>query len=170
MSQDRPGKEPDEEDVERAQRLSQGRRGRSRRNQSSQSSQTDQTEQAKQTDDSDEGASSSQMSQPAETEQTEQMEQTEEESVPAETPLKERTHATYYLLDALTEDVDIRLDELNLELKRDHGPEATLEKNRHWRPLLIDLGLEAVAEMDPDEVRERLDETDRLDDAPRSEE
>jgi len=145
MSGERPDPEPDEEARERGERIRDGRDRRSSRRRT-RTSQTDQT---------------------AQTEQTDQMEETSGGVDPSEVPLKDRNHDTYYLLEDLADELDFRLDEVNLDLQREYGADAKLEKNRHWRPLVLALGLDALEDMDAEDVREFLDDHDLLDDAPR---
>lgn len=160
MADDRPDPEPDEEDVERGSRIAGGRTGRSSRG----GGRSSQTEQTSQPEEMAEPPQTEEMSQSTDSAETDESSQTEQTS-PSEVPLKDRRHDTYYLLEDLAEQVDLRLDETNLKLRQEHGAEAKLEKNRHWRPLLLALGLDRVEEMDVDEIREYLDDHDLLDDA-----
>jgi hypothetical protein len=81
-----------------------------------------------------------------------------------ETPTRERKNVNMYLPEELIDELDLVFDELNLELKRDgHDP---MEKNRHYRALVLALGLEEVRDMEADDVREALQQDDRLDGLP----
>jgi hypothetical protein len=86
---------------------------------------------------------------------------------------------TVYLSDDVVADVEDVTGGLQGDFRREHGRQMKMNRDfypavfrsaLHGTSLREELGLDAVAEMDPDEVRERLDETDRLDDAPRAEE
>ena len=109
-------------------------------------------------------------------EQRPQAEQTTQEDVEDEaaqrtqreqaeqTPVTDRRHATFYL----AEDLHKRLDRGGKRVSLDYEMEfdAELGKNRYLRPLMLYLGLERLQEMDPEEIRNILDETGVLDDAP----
>lgn len=65
-----------------------------------------------------------------------------------ETALRDRPTQLLYLEEDFLEELELSFGELNLRFQREHGEE--LEKNRHWYPRLLALGLEQVGD-----VRER---------------
>lgn len=123
----------DDEYLERADRL-QSRRSRRQKGQASQAEQEKQEPQTEQD------------------KQTPQMEQA---------PVTSRTHSTYYIHDDLESKLERAWAELEFEYKANHSFEP--EKNRHFRPLLLHLGLEKLAEMELEEIDDVLDTTDYLD-------
>lgn len=72
--------------------------------------------------------------------------------------VKDRPSVLMYLPEDLRQEMDIRFDEVNAAAKREHG--RGVEKNRHWYPLIVSLGLETAGEMDDDELLTRLDESE----------
>ncbi|MFC6823484.1 HNH endonuclease [Halopelagius fulvigenes] len=68
-----------------------------------------------------------------------------------------------YLPTKLVNLMGVTFDEVNRPYKLEGTP---LQKNRHYRPLVLRLGLEALEEMDDDEIRDRLEDDDLLDDPP----
>ncbi|MGA9402985.1 MAG: hypothetical protein WBV42_19175 [Haladaptatus sp.] len=59
-----------------------------------------------------------------------------------------------YLPENQRSTLDFRYKELNLAYERAVGDE--LEKNRHFYPLVVQAGLEALDGVDGEEIRERL--------------
>lgn len=64
----------------------------------------------------------------------------------------------FFLPPDLRQEFDIVATELDTQRRRRNG--NRVEKIRHFDPLIITLGLEAVADADPDELEERLVELD----------
>ena len=89
---------------------------------------------------------------------------TPETSEASKTATRNRKNVNMYLPEALIDDVDLVRDELNLQLKR--AGEEPFEKNKHYRALVLALGVDALREMDADEARAALRNDDRLDDPP----
>lgn len=73
------------------------------------------------------------------------------------TSVKDEQTGTYmYLPDSLVSELAYQFKINSAEYERATGEE--FEKNRHWYPLLLSLGLEQVEEMDPKEMQSRLNE------------
>ncbi|QCC57379.1 hypothetical protein DVR14_01475 (plasmid) [Natrinema thermotolerans] len=84
---------------------------------------------------------------------------------PWQQPLKELENISFYVTEEFKEEgLGLTQDMVNVKYRQAFG--ETLEKNREFRPLLLELGMEAVQEMDAEEIRERFEESDRLTDAP----
>lgn len=75
--------------------------------------------------------------------------------------VRDRKNVNMYLPEVLIEEADFARDELNLKMKRAGMP--PLEKNRHFRPLLIARGLDSLSDSDLEEIAEELDSDPRLD-------
>lgn len=103
---------------------------------------------------------------PAENE-TEETDETSEPSKPSQpskpdkrregggTSVKDEQVGTYmYLPETLVEELGYQFKIQSAEFERATGTE--LEKNRHWYPLVVSLGLAAVEEMDPEELADHL--------------
>ncbi|WP_458187796.1 hypothetical protein [Haladaptatus sp. NG-WS-4] len=75
---------------------------------------------------------------------------------PAESEsVKDARVGTYmYLPEDQRSELNFRYKELNLTYERSFG--AELEKNRHFYPLVVQAGLEALDDLDAAELRERL--------------
>ena len=117
---------------DRADRLSQRRKGRSEEQQS--------------------GAEKPE--EPAEPEQQEQPEQQEKPQ-----SAKDLYQGTYmYLPEDLRQEFDLVASEVDTQRQRRNGKQV--EKIRHFEPLVVELGLEAIENMDDDELEERLAEFD----------
>ena len=78
-----------------------------------------------------------------------------------EEAVTERRHATFYLRDDLR--TELRRVRKQLELDFDMAYDYELEKNRHFRPLLLYLGAQQVKEMDATEIKNILGSTGVLD-------
>lgn len=79
----------------------------------------------------------------------------------SEDPLKQvGTELRMYLPDDLVNDLDYEFTGLYREIKHEHGKE--IEKNRHFYPLVVDLGLQTVADMDPDELLAELQDREMV--------
>lgn len=72
------------------------------------------------------------------------------------TSVKDRPSVLMYLPEDLRQEMDIRFDELNAAAKREFG--EGLEKNRHWYPIIISMGLEKAKEKSDTELLARLRE------------
>lgn len=73
----------------------------------------------------------------------------------ARSSVKDEQVGTYmYLPESLTEELAYQFKIQSAEYEREIG--TAIEKNRHWYPLLLSLGLEQVKEMDPEEMQSRL--------------
>ncbi|WP_423746429.1 hypothetical protein V5735_18470 (plasmid) [Haladaptatus sp. SPP-AMP-3] len=129
-------------DESRADRL---RRRRAQRDKPSAASES--TERA----DSVSGGETDVASDPSETDDgTDEADSTASESV------KETRVGTYmYLPEEQRSELNFRYKELNLAYERAVGEE--LEKNRHFYPLVVQAGLEALDGIDGEAIRERLD-------------
>jgi len=68
-----------------------------------------------------------------------------------------------YLPKNLSDDIDYHFAGAYREIQRQHDIE--IEKNRHWYPLVVELGLTNVSSMDPDEIVSELRERDMLNSA-----
>lgn len=97
----------------------------------------------------------------SQTPQREQEEQTPQTEQEPQTPVTERNHSTFYLRDDLNEEIRRVRKQLELDFDMEYGFE--IEKNRHFRPLLLYLGAQQVKDMDATEVKDVLDTTDVLD-------
>ena len=123
---------------DRADRLSQRRKGRS-------SDQPAETE---------EGEKPEQLAEPEEPEEPEQQEQQKESQ-----SIKDQYQGTYiYLPEDLRQEFDLVADEMDTARRRRTGKHV--EKIRHFEPLVVALGIEAIENMDDDELEERLAEFD----------
>lgn len=98
------------------------------------------------------------MAQTAENAKSSKPSKTEREETIADaagrTSVKDRPSVLMYLPGDLHTDLDVRFDELNARHKRKHG--EPLEKNRDYYPLIVELGLEKIAEMDDEDLLGRL--------------
>lgn len=76
-----------------------------------------------------------------------------------ETPIRELPTKLLYLEEDVKEELELAFDEVNLRYKRETGEE--LQENRHWWPVLLRLGYEAlgdVEDLDLEEFEELLEE------------
>ncbi|ODR81804.1 hypothetical protein BG842_01600 [Haladaptatus sp. W1] len=81
---------------------------------------------------------------------------TDEADSTASESVKETRVGTYmYLPEEQRSELNFRYKELNLAYERAVGEE--LEKNRHFYPLVVQAGLEALDGIDGEAIRERLD-------------
>ena len=84
---------------------------------------------------------------------------------PWQQPLKDLENVSFYVTEAFKEEaLGLTQDMVNVKYRQEFG--QTLEKNREFRPLLLELGMEAIQDMDAEEIRDRFEESDRLTDAP----
>ncbi|GAA0271391.1 MULTISPECIES: hypothetical protein [Halobacteriales] len=72
---------------------------------------------------------------------------------------KEWNVRSFYLDDGLDSNLTTAFKRLDLSLS-EADAEVNLKKTRHFYPLIVELGLERLAEMDVTEVTERLDDED----------
>jgi len=61
-----------------------------------------------------------------------------------------------YLPEELENEMEIAFDKTNVELRR--AGEDSLEKLMHWYPLVVQQGINAIGEMDVDEIQEHISE------------
>ncbi len=94
------------------------------------------------------------MSKTSKSDKPEQTEKTEENE---KTSVKERPSVLMYLPEEQHTELDIRFDEINAKYKREHG--ESLQKNRDYYPILIELAMEKTQEMDVDELLTRLNQS-----------
>lgn len=98
-------------------------------------------------------------SEPTETGETDKTDKPSEPSKSNESALsgvKDTQVGTYmYLPESLADDLGYQFKFASAEYERVHDQE--LEKNRHWYPLVVGLGLELLEEMGPHELHDELD-------------
>lgn len=140
------------------------KRGEALRGRLSQSSKTPETSEASETT---EAAETSKTTETPDSSEPSQASKTSNTTEPSETATRDRKNVNMYLPEELIDDAALAFDELNLDLRR-QGAEP-FEKNRHFRALVLALGIDAVREMNVDEARTALTEDDRLDDPPSGE-
>lgn len=113
----------------------------------------------------DETGGTEKTAKPDETAKTDDTEKTDEAATSQETDaadepkqsVKDVQKPTYmYLPHAVRRDLDRSYSMLKAEYEYEYG--ESFEKNRHFYPLVVALGLEAVEELDPGEVRARLED------------
>lgn len=68
------------------------------------------------------------------------------------------TNHSVYLPDELTSELGRRYKYLDLQLDEEFG--KSIQKTRHYYPLIVALGLERLEGLETKEVKERLDELD----------
>lgn len=81
-----------------------------------------------------------------------------EEGSPRRRPLnvkRDWNARSFYLPDGLVSELSTAFKRLDLELA-ESGSEMTLKKTRHYYPLVVELGLERIEEMDRDELQDRI--------------
>lgn len=95
--------------------------------------------------------------QPAEQEEQEEPEEPEQQM--ESQSIKDQYQGTYiYLPEDLRQEFDLIADEMDTARRRRTGKHV--EKIRHFEPLVVALGIEAIENMDDDELEERLAEYD----------
>lgn len=93
----------------------------------------------------------------ADEEKPEQLEKPEKQDKPESA--KDSYQGTYiYLPEDLRQEFDLVADEMHIQRQRRNG--KAVEKIRHFEPLIVALGLEAVESLDEDEIENRLSEFD----------
>lgn len=70
------------------------------------------------------------------------------------TSVKDRPSVLMYLPEEQHTELDIRFDEINAKYKREYG--ESLQKNRDYYPILIELAMKRTQEIDDDELLTRL--------------
>ncbi|GAA0241299.1 hypothetical protein ACFFQF_29730 [Haladaptatus pallidirubidus] len=102
---------------------------------------------------SDTGIESATSDEHVETSETDEPSNSSKPSKPMS--VKDTQVGTYmYLPENQRSELDFRYKELNLEYERSFGDE--LEKNRHFYPLVVQAGLDALDGMDGEEIRDLL--------------
>lgn len=91
------------------------------------------------------------------TSKSDKPEQTEKTNEKEKTSVKDLPSVLMYLPEEQHTELDIRFDELNAKYKREHG--ESLQKNRDYYPILIELAMEKTQEMDEDELLTRLNQS-----------
>lgn len=106
--------------------------------------------------DRDESTDSSEPSNPSKLDETDELSKPNETDDRSESEsVKDARVGTYmYLPEEQRGELNFRYKELNLTYERSFGEE--LEKNRHFYPLVVQAGLEALDGLDGEELRERL--------------
>lgn len=74
---------------------------------------------------------------------------------------KEWNVRSFYLNDALDSDLTTAFKRLDLSLS-EADAEVNLKKTRHFYPLIVELGLERLGEMEVTEITERLERRDSV--------
>ncbi|MDL0140837.1 hypothetical protein PNP85_15170 [Halobacterium salinarum] len=67
----------------------------------------------------------------------------------------EWTSKSFYLPEFLKDDLKTTYKETDLEFEMERGEE--LPKTRHYYPLVVALGIERIARMEPQEIKERIE-------------
>lgn len=87
---------------------------------------------------------------PDKTDKTNKQDESEKEVL----PVKERDDwgpVQIHIPDDLRDDLELAFDDTNLELRKDG--EEKLEKLLHYYPLVVSAGIDAIEDMDVDEIR-----------------
>lgn len=133
-----------ENDESRANRL-RNRRKRTR-DRASEQDETDGADKMDELSESDETDKPSKPSQPS---------QTSKSDAGRGTGVKDEQVGTYmYLPESVRDDLAYQFKIQSAEFEREFGEK--MEKNRHWYPLVIELGLEQIEGMDPKAIHDRL--------------
>ena len=196
---DQEDEELDEETQDRIERVRGKRDSRPsrRRGRSRQTPESDQPPQAKQVEQDEQTAETAETAQETdmvdtnsqtETEQTEQVDNvpqapqaeqvTQSEGAKQTTvselePVTQREHDTYYLDEAVREELERVYRRMSLDILEETGVDLDEQRvggrNRYFRPLALLLGARELADMSPDELRKTVEEEDLVDDLPESE-
>ena len=109
----------------------------------------------------DRGEETTEPSEVTETDETSSSTETQETSSPNETKETTKTNIkdewngrTIYIPDDILDDLEDTYLESQLKLRKAGRDE--FKKNRHFYPLLVEFGLEALTEADADEIQARL--------------
>ena len=112
-------------------------------------------------DDDEEAEETSETSEVTETTETGSSTETQETSSPNETNETSKTNIkdewngrTIYIPDGILDDLEDTYLESQLKLRKAGRDE--FKKNRHFYPLLVQFGLEALSDADADEIQDRL--------------
>ena len=114
-------------------------------------------------DDDEEAEETNKTSEVTETTETSSSTGTQETSSPSETKETNKTNIkdewngrTIYIPDNILDDLEDTYLESQLKLRKAGRDE--FKKNRHFYPLLVQFGLEALSDADADEIQARLSE------------
>jgi hypothetical protein len=116
-------------------------------------SKTEQTVKQSKTDENMQTDRSSKRGKSAKPEKTEKRDETAENE---KTSVKDRPSVLMYLPEEQHTELDIRFDELNAKYKRMHG--ESLQKNRDYYPILIELAMEKTQEIDEEKLLDRFNQ------------
>lgn len=112
-------------------------------------------------DDDEEAEETSETSEVTETTETGSSTETQETSSPNKTKETSKTNIkdewngrTIYIPDGILDDLEDTYLESQLKLRKAGRDE--FKKNRHFYPLLVQFGLEALSDADADEIQDRL--------------
>lgn len=117
-------------------------------------SQKDTTENSSKTEETDSRSKTEKTGEQSKIEKNDKPEKTDEISENEKTSVKDRPSVLMYLPEEQYSELDIRFDELNAKYKRKHS--ESLQKNRDYYPILIELALEKTEEIDERELLDRL--------------
>ncbi|ADQ68971.1 hypothetical protein C499_06700 [Halogeometricum borinquense DSM 11551] len=151
-----------EDRADRLRRRRQRARDRARTDESNETEETDKSEETDKTGESAktaEAAETAKLDETAKTEETAEKKETEatDETDEPKESVKDVQKPTYmYLPHSVRRDLDRAYSMLKAEYEYEY--QEGFEKNRHFYPLVVSLGLEAIEELDPEDVRARLNE------------
>ncbi|MCO8244890.1 MULTISPECIES: hypothetical protein [unclassified Haladaptatus] len=120
-------------------------------------SETEARETSSKTDKPDSLSKTAETDSMSKTSKSDKPEQTEKTNEKEKTSVKDLPSVLMYLPEEQHTELDIRFDELNAKYKREHG--ESLQKNRDYYPILIELAMEKTQEMDEDELLTRLNQS-----------
>lgn len=119
-------------------------------------SKTDKTETQSKTGENEQAEMPSKTGKSSKPEKTKKTGKPDETAEKEKTSVKNRPSVLMYLPEEQHTELDIRFDELNAKYKRKHG--ESLQKNRDYYPILIDLAMEKTQEIDEQELLDRLNQ------------
>ena len=106
-------------------------------------------------DDDEEAEETNKTSEVTETTETSSSTVTQETSSPSKTNIKDEWNGrTIYIPDSILDDLEDTYLESKLKLRKAGRDE--FKKNRHFYPLLVQFGLEALSDADVDDIQARL--------------
>ncbi|WP_458210670.1 hypothetical protein [Haladaptatus sp. NG-SE-30] len=140
-------------DESRADRLRRRRRAQREQTEPDEPSESSKRSEASKTSKMSEQSVKSKTSEMADSSEHDETDGTDEQSK-AESVKDARVGTYMYLPEDQRSKLNFRYKELNLTYERSFGEE--LEKNRHFYPLVVQAGLEALDGLDGEELRERL--------------
>ncbi|MDS0300868.1 hypothetical protein NDI76_19135 [Halogeometricum sp. S1BR25-6] len=108
------------------------------------------------TDETTESAETAKPNDAGETDGTDETSEADESDGPKPSVKDEQKPTYMYLPHGVRRDLDRAYSILKAEYEYEY--EESFEKNRHFYPLVVSLGLEAVDELDAEDVRSRLEE------------